>query len=81
MLSENADESDLTGGDEVEEAPAPTADEIISAERKGSIRREFPGEMLGKTQAEIDALARAGDRAARTARKLLTDSRFKKGNQ
>jgi RHS repeat-associated protein len=59
-------------------APEPTAGEIISAEKKGSINRVFPEEMRDKTRAEIDALAKAGDKAAKTAKKLLTDKRFNK---
>ena len=55
-----------------------TADEIISRYKKGSIRQVFPGELLQKTLGEIRRLAAAGDRAARTALKLLTDSRFNK---
>lgn len=55
-----------------------TADEIISKFRKASIRREFPSEMLNRTLEEITRLARAGNKAAQTARKLLTDSRFRK---
>jgi hypothetical protein len=38
----------------------------------------FPEEMRDKTRAEIDALAKAGDKAAKTAKKLLTDKRFNK---
>ena len=60
------------------DAPEPTAGDIISKEKKGSINRVFPGEMRGKTRSEIDELAKEGNRAARTARKLLTDKRFDK---
>jgi len=56
----------------------PTAGEIISRDKKGSINRVFPGEMRDKTRGEIDELARKGDKAARTARKLLTEKRFNK---
>jgi RHS repeat-associated protein len=55
-----------------------TADEILARYKKGSVRQVFPGEHLNKTLAEIRRLATAGDRAARTALKLLTDSRFDK---
>jgi len=55
-----------------------TGDQIISQFKKGSIRSVFPGKMLSKTFNEIDALAREGDPAAQTARKLLTDARFNK---
>jgi hypothetical protein len=54
------------------------ATDIISKECRGSVRKEFPGEMLDKTLEQIYNLARSGDRAARTAKKLLTESRFKK---
>jgi RHS repeat-associated protein len=57
-----------------------TADEIISGDKKGSIRRQFPGELLGKTLGEINELAKEGDSAARRARKLLKDNRFNKDN-
>jgi hypothetical protein len=55
-----------------------TAEEIISKFKKGSIRQVFPAEYLQKTLAEIRRLAAAGDKAARTALKLLTDGRFNK---
>jgi thioredoxin-like negative regulator of GroEL len=54
------------------------AADIIARECKGSINREFPGELLEKTLEEILKLARGGDKAAQTARKLLSDLRFKK---
>lgn len=37
-----------------------TANDIISNRRKGSIRREFPGEYLDKTYGEIKKDAKAG---------------------
>lgn len=55
-----------------------TANDIISNRRRGSIRREFPGEYLDKTYGEIKKDAKAGKKRARTAKKLLEDSRFKK---
>lgn len=55
-----------------------TASQIISKELRGSVNRVFPAEMRDKTLAEINRLAREGNEAARTARKLLQDSRFKK---
>jgi hypothetical protein len=81
LFNEAADDSD-----QAEEAQDErTAGEIISADKKGSINRRFPGEMVDKTLAEIDAIARGSDkaaaRAAKTARKLLTDRRFDKGNR
>lgn len=61
-----------------------TADDIISQEKKASIRRVFPGELLGKTLEEINQIAKDKkdpDRdAARRARKLLKDKRFDKEN-
>ena len=55
-----------------------TAGEIISKEKKGSINRVFPEQMRDKTRRQIEELAKDGDRAARTAKKLLTDKRFNK---
>jgi RHS repeat-associated protein len=55
-----------------------TAGEIIGQEKKGSINREFPSDMLGKTADEINRLAREGNRAAQKAQKLLGDQRFDK---
>ncbi|MFL2061941.1 hypothetical protein ACEN4K_10420 [Marinilactibacillus psychrotolerans] len=52
-----------------------TADQIISKKRKGSIRREFPSEYLGKTLKQIDKEAKQGNAKAK---KLLQDGRFKK---
>jgi len=42
------------------------------------VREVFPGEYLHKTLAEIRKLAQAGDRAARTALKLLTSNEYNK---
>jgi len=55
-----------------------TADQLIARELKASVLREFPGQLRQKTIAEIFQGAQNGDKACRTARKLLTDSRFKK---
>jgi RHS repeat-associated protein len=55
-----------------------TAAEIIAAELKGSVNREFPSQYLGKTLAEIKKLAKCGDKPAQRALKILTDGRFKK---
>ena len=57
---------------------AETADQYISKNRKGTIRREFPTEYLDKTLNEIEKDAKAGNAAAKKAKKLLTDGRFKK---
>jgi hypothetical protein len=54
------------------------ATDLISKECKGRVRKEFPGEMLDKTLDQIIKLANSGDRAAKTAKKLLMDLRFKK---
>lgn len=55
-----------------------TANDIISNRRKGSIRKEFPGEYLDKTLKDIERDAKAGKARARKAKKLLGDGRFKK---
>jgi len=55
-----------------------TAEQVISKELKGSIYREFPGELRQKTLQEIYEGARAGDKACRKAKKLLNENRFKK---
>lgn len=60
-----------------------TADEIISNEKKGSIRSVFPEEFLDKTLDEINEITKeAGERGrkAKTAQKLLKDKRFDKGD-
>jgi RHS repeat-associated protein len=75
VLLASSDESSNSGQEKADEQ---TADEIISGSRRGSIRGRFPGQLLDKTLKEIDQLAKSGDKAAQTARKLLTDNRFKK---
>jgi len=55
-----------------------TSEEIISKHRKGSVREVFPDELLSKTWEEIKKGAAAGKKVYRTAKKLLTDGRFKK---
>jgi hypothetical protein len=57
---------------------AETARQIIEKYKKGSIWREFPGEWADKTMEEIERAARAGDKSAQKAKKLLTDGRFNK---
>lgn len=52
-------------------------DELLKT-KKGSIRREFPSEWLNRRWSELERAARAGDKKARKARKLLTDGRFDK---
>jgi hypothetical protein len=55
-----------------------TAKNIIAGEKKGSINREFPKEWLNKTYEEISKAAKAGDKSAKKAKKLLDDKRFDK---
>ena len=55
-----------------------TAADIISAEKRGAINRVFPEQFRNSTLDQIRGLAQQGDRAAKTALKLLTDSRFNK---
>lgn len=57
-----------------------TATDIISEKKKGAIHGEFPKEMYDKTLKEIEKLAKAGDKVAQKAKKLLTDKRFDKGD-
>ncbi len=56
------------------------AQDVIAKEKKGSINREFPAEWLDKSLKEIEDAARQGDASARTAKKLLKDKRFDKGD-
>lgn len=58
--------------------PGETADHYISRCLRGSVRREFPTELLGWTIQEIFACAARGQSNCIKAKKLLTDSRFKK---
>jgi hypothetical protein len=55
-----------------------TADEIISAEKQGSIRAKFPSEWGGKTYDEIKEAADAGNKSAQTAKKLLDRREYDK---
>lgn len=55
-----------------------TAERIIARFKKGSINQVFPGEMRAKTFNEIEELAKSGNRAAKTAYKLLKEIRFNK---
>jgi RHS repeat-associated protein len=45
---------------------------------KSSINQKFPAEMRNKTIWEIERLASQGNKAAKTAKKLLSDKRFRK---
>ncbi len=58
-----------------------TARQIISDEKNGTINQRFPGQWENRTFDEIDTAANNGDRDAITARKLLTDNRFKKNKR
>jgi hypothetical protein len=55
-----------------------TADEAISIYKRASIRREFPSEFLSANLEHMESAAHRGNRAARTALKLLFDGRFDK---
>jgi len=55
-----------------------TAQDMIARRCKGSINKVFPEELRNKTLEEIFKLARQGNEAARTAKKLLMDGRFRK---
>jgi RHS repeat-associated protein len=55
-----------------------TADEIIAADKSGSIRAKFPSEWLGKTYNEIKKAADAGVKSAQTAKKLLDRGEYDK---
>ncbi len=54
------------------------AKDIIANECKGSINKKFPSEMLDKTLQEIFELAKRGNKAAQTAKKLLQSGKYKK---
>ena len=54
------------------------ASDIIARECVGKINRVFPEEMREKTLEEILKLARQGNKAAQTAKKLLTSSEYLK---
>ena len=52
--------------------------DVITKELKGSVHGKFPEELKNKTLEYIFDLAKKGDKAAKTAKKLLTDLRFRK---
>jgi len=54
------------------------AGDWISKQCKGGINREFPDQFRNDTLEDIKNAAKAGDKAAKKAWKLLNDSRFKK---
>ncbi|NLF41560.1 MAG: hypothetical protein GX587_02580 [Bacteroidales bacterium] len=57
-----------------------TAKEIIGKYKKGSIWGEFPKEYSEKTMGEIEKDAKAGNKQAQKAKKLLKDKDFDKGS-
>ena len=57
---------------------AVTAQEHISAKCLGSINRVFPGQFLNMDIADIQKLAKSGDRAAQSACKLLFKNEYQK---
>lgn len=55
-----------------------TAQEAISKFKQGIINRKFPEQFRNSTIDQIEAAAKTGDREAKSALKLLFDSRFDK---
>ncbi len=60
------------------EDPAQTCSSYIAANCKASILRVFPGQFLDSPVQDVLDAAKSGDTAARTARELLFDNRFRK---
>jgi hypothetical protein len=60
-----------------------TAQQIISAERQGTIMGQFPKEFLGNTPAEIIQAGKSGSNKANAKRawKLLNDNRWVRGRR
>ena len=56
------------------------ASDIISKDKKGAIRREFPTEWLDNTLGEIEKAAKSGDKSAQKAKKLLEEKDFDKNS-
>jgi uncharacterized protein RhaS with RHS repeats len=56
------------------------AKDVIGKYKKGSINREFPAEYLDKTMGQIEKDAKAGNKTAQKAKKLLQDKDFDKGS-
>jgi RHS repeat-associated protein len=52
--------------------------DIIAKELKGSVHSQFPRQLYNMTRDEIFALAKKGDPFAQTARKLMTQKKYKK---
>lgn len=59
-------------------AQSQTCAQFIADNCKASILRVFPGQFLDVPVCDVLDAAKKGDAAARTARKLLMDNRFKK---
>jgi hypothetical protein len=57
------------------------ARDIINADKKGGIWSVFPKEWADKTYDEIAAAAKAGNRSAKTAKKLLDSIEYDKGSK
>lgn len=57
---------------------SPDLQQVISESKKGNINQEFPSEYKNKTINEILSDAKKGNKAARTAKKLLFEKRFDK---
>jgi hypothetical protein len=55
-----------------------TAQEAISRYKRASILREFPAQFLNSSLDQIEQAAKDGDRAARTALKLLFSGEYDK---
>lgn len=55
-----------------------TARQFISRYCRGSINREFPGELENATIGDIWEIAKGGDARARACMKLLKEPRFRK---
>ncbi|HEY9062031.1 MAG TPA: DNRLRE domain-containing protein [Pseudobacteroides sp.] len=56
------------------------AKDIIAKHKKGSINQKFPKEYYDKTIGEIEKDAKAGNKNAKAAKKLLNDKDFDKGS-
>jgi hypothetical protein len=61
-----------------QEAQNLTCQEFIAENCKAGILRIFPGQYLDTPVEDVMEVAKQGDRAAQTARKLLMDNRFRK---
>ena len=57
-----------------------TARKLLEKKVRGSVHSEFPEQWKEKTLTEITKAAKKGDKSAQKARKLLTDKRFRKGD-